>query len=157
MSDRAEMEPGIDHVNVVVADIAVSTAFYCRLLDVTVIMDRWLEGRWFETLTGIPGARAHCIILDRPQGGCRVELLAFDGAQTAARSTPRTLGLRHFAIRVPDLDSCLARLPAPPAIVEVPREIVPVGKRMVYVTDPDGAIIELAEYGGTPTFTFGGC
>lgn len=145
----------LDHVNVVVSDPERSAAFYGRLLGLAPVMDRVLDGAWFETLTGIPGARARCIILDAPDGGCRVELLAFmgaDGIPLPVNSVPSTVGLRHFAIRVGDLAPCLAALDVPPPVVEVPRDIVPVGKRMAYVTDPDGAIVELAEYGGTPRF-----
>lgn len=150
----------LDHVNVVVTDMARSQAFYCRLLGLAPVMDRWLDGDWFEGLTGLADARARCVILDGPAGGCRIELLAFagaDGAPLPRQSVPSTLGLRHFAVRVDDLDSCLATLDSPPPVVEVPKAIVPVGKRMAYVIDPDGAIVELAEYGGPPSFTFGGC
>ena len=43
---------------------------------------------------------------------------------------------------------------APVAAQELHRafNVQPVGKRMAYVRDPDGAIVELAEYGGTPSF-----
>lgn len=145
---------GLDHVNVVVTDAERSLAFYGRLLGVAPVMDRMLEGPWFDALTGMAGARARCIILDAPEGGCRIELLAFaqDHAALPANSLPATPGLRHVAIRVSDLDACLATMAEPPPVIEVPRDIVPVGKRMAYIIDPDGAIIELAEYGGPPTF-----
>lgn len=147
---------GLDHVNVVVSDPDASCAFYARLLALTPVMDRILDGAWFEALTGIAGARARCIILDAEGGGCRIELLAFSGADGTAlpvNRIPSTAGLRHFAIRVDNLDAHLATLANPPSVIEVPRDIVPVGKRMAYVTDPDGAIVELAEYGGDPTFS----
>jgi glyoxylase I family protein len=147
----------LDHVNIVVADPDRSQTFYCRLLGLAPVMDRGLDGEWFEALTGIPGARARCIILDAPSGGCRIELLAFTDLMGCPLPRPDSIGLRHFAVRVADLDLCLATLDPPPPVVEVPRAIVPVGKRMAYVTDPDGAIVELAEYGGEPEFTFGGC
>lgn len=146
---------GLDHVNVVVGDPDRSIAFYAGLLGVVPVMDRVLEGEWFERLTGIAGAQARCVILDAPGGGCRIELLAFidsEGTLLPANAIPSTVGLRHFAVRVDDLDSCLATLETPPPVIEVPRAIVPVGKRMAYVIDPDGAIVELAEYGGVPTF-----
>lgn len=148
--------PHLDHVNVVASDPERSIAFYSHLLGLSVIMDRVLEGLWFEEVTGRPGARARCVILDAPGGGCRVELLTFEGADGAAlpvNTLPATIGLRHFAVRVDNIEACLATLPDPPLIIAVPREIVPVGKRMAYVRDPDGAIVELAEYGGTPTFS----
>ncbi|CAA7624194.1 hypothetical protein MTBUT4_570006 [Magnetospirillum sp. UT-4] len=33
---------------------------------------------------------------------------------------------------------------------------MPVGKRMACVRDPDGVVVELAEYGGVPKFAGGG-
>lgn len=145
----------LDHVNVVVSNPERSIAFYAHLLGLSVVMDRVLEGAWFEELTGRAGARARCVILDAPGGSCRIELLAFEGADgepLPANTLPATPGLRHFAVRVDNIEACLATLPEPPLIIAVPRDIVPVGKRMAYVRDPDGAIVELAEYGGMPTF-----
>lgn len=140
----------LDHVNVVVADMERSIAFYRTLLNLAVVMDRVLDGDWFERLTGIAGARARCVILDAPDGGCRIELLAYEGRAApalSANSRPDTGGLRHVAVRVACLDTALAALPATAEIIEVPRDIVKSGKRMAYVRDPDGAIVELAEYG----------
>ncbi|MGE5475192.1 MAG: VOC family protein [Bacteroidales bacterium] len=147
--------PRLDHVNVVVSNMERSIAFYSRLLGMNVLMDRVLEGPWFQEVTGRPNARARCVILEGPSGGCRIELLAYDGGDgmpLAPNSLPATIGLRHFAVRVDDIEACLATLDEPPLIIAVPREIVPVGKRMAYVRDPDGAIVELAEYGGAPSF-----
>lgn len=145
----------LDHVNIVVSDIDRSVAFYGHLLGLTVMMDRVLEGPWFEDVTGITGARARCVILGGNGGQCRVELLRYegtDGTALAANSHVATPGLRHFAIRVDNIEACLSTLAEPPLIIAVPRDIVPVGKRMAYVRDPDGAIVELAEYGDTPSF-----
>lgn len=145
----------LDHVNVVVSDMERSVAFYSRLLGLTVILDRILEGAWFQEVTGIPDARARCVIMDAPGHGCRIELLAYQNAQgtaIAANTLPATLGLRHFAVRVDNMEACVSKLPEPPLIIAVPRSIVPVGKRMAYVRDPDGVIVELAEYGAEPDF-----
>lgn len=139
----------LDHVNIVVADADRSTAFYRSLLGLVVVMDRVLDGAWFERLTGIAEARARCVILEAPEGGCRIELLAYEGnGHSGGATRPDEGGLRHFAIRVDNLDQALAALPAEMEVIEVPRDIVRSGKRMVYVRDPDGAIVELAEYGG---------
>ncbi|CAA7620262.1 VOC family protein [Magnetospirillum sp. SS-4] len=146
----------LDHVNVVVTDMDRSVAFYASVLGLAPVMDRLLSGDWFEHVTGIASARARCVILDAPGGGCRIELLQFtapggraDAPPPAAR--PSSIGLRHLAIRVADLDARLAALKAlcgqEAAVAEVPADIVRGGKRMCYVRDPDGAIVELCEYG----------
>ncbi len=147
--------PALDHVNVVVTDMERSVAFYATVLGLVPVMDRVLDGAWFERVTGIAAARARCVILDAPGGGCRIELLEFaqahrTGASPAA-SLPATTGLRHLAIRVTDLDSRIAVLRAQygqeAMVVAVPMDIVKSGKRMCYILDPDGAIVELCEYG----------
>lgn len=140
-----------DHVNIVVADMERSIHFYARLLGLAPVMDRMLEGGWFESVTGLAGARARCVILAAPAGGCRVELLCFEAKEAAEATLPSTPGLRHVALRVDDLDSRLAVLKdefgQTVTPVEVPKDIVRGGKRMCYIRDPDGAIIELCQYG----------
>ena len=142
---------GHDHVNVVVSDMERSLHFYARLLGLVPVMDRMLEGAWFEAVTGIAGARARCVILAAPDGGCRIELLCFDAMPAAESALPSTPGLRHVALRVDDLDSRLSLLHGAfgqrVVPIEVPKDIVRGGKRMCYIRDPDGAIIELCQYG----------
>lgn len=150
----------LDHANVVVPDMTRSLDFYTRILGLQPIMDRELSGHWFEQVTGIPLARARCVILDAPGGGCRIELLKFlaPPSNSPPASSPITaVGLRHLAVRVDDLDARLVILhdhfSQTVMPVEVPRDIVKSGKRMCYIRDPDGAIIELCDYGSeTPEF-----
>jgi catechol 2,3-dioxygenase-like lactoylglutathione lyase family enzyme len=147
------MTSSSDHLNVVVTHMARSMAFYGAVLGLAPVMDRELTGEWFEQVTGLPGARARCVILDAPGGGCRVELLQFHAPVSPAPppSTPAAIGLRHMAIRVADLDVCLGilkdRFGVTVTPVQVPRDIVKSGKRMCYIRDPDGAMVELCEYG----------
>jgi len=148
------MAPSFDHINVVVSDMPRAQAFYAVLLDLAPVMDRELSGPWFEGLTGLAGARARCLILDRPEGGMRIELLEFagnDGTALEALRRPATIGLRHFALRVIDLDHRLdilrRRFGQNLVPIQVPIDIVQGGKRMCYCHDPDGTIIELCEYG----------
>ena len=147
--------PRLDHLNVVVADIAASTRFYQTLFGLTVTLDCELSGPWFEAVTGIPGARAHCVILAGADPGFRVELLRYlapPGRPEPATSRLATEGLRHFAVRVADIEASLAlarSLGYAGGVepVEVPFSILPAGKRMAYLRDPDGVVVELAEYG----------
>ena len=146
--------PRLDHLNIVVADMAASVRFYRTLFDMTVALDCELSGPWFEAVTGLPGAVAHCVIL---AGGedFRIELLRYrEPAGEAVPATARltSQGLRHFAVRVADIESSLARARALGFAegvepVQVPVSILPAGKRMAYLRDPDGVVVELAEYG----------
>ena len=143
--------PGHDHVNVVVTDMERSTRFYSALLGLEVVMDRPLEGDWFERVTGLKGARARCVILAAPGGACRIELLEFADGAPAQPALPSTPGLRHLALRVDDMTARLETLRTQFGqtvdITEVPHHIVRGGKRMCYIRDPDGAMIELCQYG----------
>ncbi len=143
----------LDHVNVVVLDMRRSLTFYSDCLGLQPLMDRVLEGAWFQRLTGLPEARARCVILQSAGGGCRVELLQYlgrDDRPLDANTVPATPGLRHFAIRVkaidPILEAARELLGIGAEVIEVPADIVRGGKRMAYLRDPDGAIVELSQY-----------
>ena len=132
--------PRLDHLNIVVSDLVESVRFYRTLFGMTVVLDRKLAGGWFETVTGCPGGRARCVILNSADSGLRIELLAYEEPPGRAEPATRALsthGLRHFAVRVADIDAALA----------LARSL---GYAEAYLHDPDGVVVELAEYGRCP-------
>jgi catechol 2,3-dioxygenase-like lactoylglutathione lyase family enzyme len=144
----------LDHVNIVVSDMERAERFYGELLGLRRGFERLLEGEWIERVTGLPGARAHCVFYE-PAGGGRVELLQYlspAGQPLPPNPLPCTLGLRHVAFEVDDLDALCERLReagvalvSPP--VEVPFPVADAGrKRLCYFHDPDGVLLEVAEY-----------
>lgn len=148
---------GIDHLNIVVTDMARSLAFYTELLGFARTKEAWLEGDWIERVTGVAGVRAHAVFIVSPGGEPRIELLQYHapaGAAVAENSRANTIGLRHFALRVDDIAALTARLRAAGVPVFGEPEMVPAGvvshdagrKTLVYFLDPDGVIVELAEY-----------
>jgi catechol 2,3-dioxygenase-like lactoylglutathione lyase family enzyme len=145
----------MDHVNVVVTDMDRSITFYTETLGLARGFETVLEGGWIETVTGIHGARARCVFMEAAPGGARLELLQYlapAGAALAANSAANTVGIRHVAFVVEDLDALHSRLTAlgarpvgPP--VEVPFQVAAQGrKRLFYFHDPDGTLLEAAEY-----------
>ena len=144
----------VDHVNIVVADMERSLAFYVGLLGMQVTFEADLEGEWIEAVSGLPHVSARCVFCQPSGGGARFELLQYrtpPGVALAAESVANTPGLRHVALEVNDLDSLYARLTAAgvPFIsgpVGVPFPVAGVRKRLCYARDPDGALLELAEY-----------
>jgi catechol 2,3-dioxygenase-like lactoylglutathione lyase family enzyme len=150
---------GIDHLNIVVADMARALAFYVGVLGFTKTKEAHLEGEWIEKIVGLRGVRAHAVFIVSPGGEPRIELLQYHapvGVALAENSRANTRGLRHFALRVDDIATMTATLRA--AGVEVWGEPTPVpsgvvkfeagsgGKTLIYFLDPDGVIVELAEY-----------
>ncbi|MSU24547.1 MAG: hypothetical protein EXS32_12090 [Opitutus sp.] len=152
------MIQAIDHLNIVVADMERSRKFYTEVLGFTKTKEAQLSGEWIERIVGLQGVRVHAVFLVSPGGEPRIELLKYEapaGAGFAENSRANTLGLRHFALRVDDIAAMVAKLRA--AGVEVFGEPVRVPggvvefdagshKTLVYLLDPDGVIIELAEY-----------
>jgi len=144
----------LDHVNIVVADLARAERFYGEVLGLRRGFERVLEGEWIERVTGLPGARARCVFYEPTDGG-RLELLQYlspQGEPLSPNSLPHTPGLRHLAFEVEDLDALCERLRtagvtlvSPP--VTVPFPVANAGrKRLCYFHDPEGVLIEAAEY-----------
>ncbi|PQV63207.1 methylmalonyl-CoA/ethylmalonyl-CoA epimerase [Abditibacterium utsteinense] len=150
----------IDHINLVVADLERSAAFYETVFGLKRGFSARLEGAWIETVTQIPGARATCLFLENPDassnGGARIELIRYDVPEDIIQNTPVSrpdmLGLRHIAFEVEDLEATLQKmkefgiepLSAP---VAVPFRVGALGTKLLcYLRDPDGVIVEIAAY-----------
>lgn len=145
----------IDHLNVVVADMERSIAFYGDVLGMTKTFEAVLEGAWIETVTGLQNLQARCVFFDLENCDVRLELLEYlypRGENLVVNSLPNTLGVRHFAFETDDMNTLIAKLQAarvrfvsPPVTVPFP-----VGnrgtKRLCYFHDPDGTLLEIAEY-----------
>lgn len=96
----------VDHVNIVVAHMERSLAFYVGLLEMQVTFEAELTGEWIETVTGLPGVSAHCVFCQPPVGGTRFGLLQYKmptGVSLPEDSLANTHGLRHVALEVDDL------------------------------------------------------
>jgi catechol 2,3-dioxygenase-like lactoylglutathione lyase family enzyme len=148
---------GIDHVNIVVSDLSRSLRFYCDVLGFRQTKDVWLEGEWIERIVGLSGVKARAVFIEAPAGDPRIELLWYERPQGAAgpdNSKANTLGLRHIAFRVDDIQAMAARLRAAGVTllsdpVQVPGGVVQFDtgrKTLLYFLDPDGVLLELAEY-----------
>lgn len=145
----------VNHVNIVVADMERSLAFYVGLLGMRVTFETDLVGEWIDTVTGLSDASARCVFCQPSGGGVRFELLEYrvpHGVSFPENALAHTQGLRHVAIEVDNLDATYQRLAdagvdsvSPP--VTVPFRIINgIQKRLCYLRDPDGAIIELCEH-----------
>jgi catechol 2,3-dioxygenase-like lactoylglutathione lyase family enzyme len=136
-----------DHVGITVADLDAATAFFVGLgLEVEGRM--FMEGKFVDTVIGIPGSRSQIVMLRPPDGGAGLELSSFvwpehePGSPTAMANE---LGLRNVSFEVDDLQPILDRLAA-----DGYRLIGGVGEyenvwRMVSVRGPEGIIVNLAE------------
>lgn len=151
------MISSVDHINIVTRDLGASTRFYTELLGLAVTREAYLEGEWIDAVVGLEGAKAQVVYVQPAGGGPRIELIRYmapAGAELPECGIANTLGLRHIAFRVDDIDAEYERLVAagveflsPPT--GVPERVVTHDagrKRLCYFRDPDGVILELAEY-----------
>ena len=137
----------MDHVSVVVDDLAAATAFFVEIG--LAVQSQWTaEGDWVDRVVGLEGIRSECAMLEMPDGHGRLELvkyLAPSGPAGDPQAPPNAPGIRHLAFLVDDLDAALAGVRTQGAelvgTVEEYEDIY----RLCYVRGPAGIIVELAE------------
>ncbi len=137
----------MDHVGIVVDDLAGATAFFVEL-GLELQGEGSVEGGWVDRIVGLEGIQAQITMLEAPDGHGRLELTEFHtplGPVGDQHAPPNTPGLRHLAFAVDDVDAVLARLCAHGA--ELVGAVARYGDsyRLCYVRGPEGIIIELAE------------
>jgi catechol 2,3-dioxygenase-like lactoylglutathione lyase family enzyme len=147
----------VDHVNLVVEDLAAMTAFYRDALGLRVTREVTIRGDWIQAITGLANVEADVVYLEAERGP-PVELIAYRTPEGPARPAglgePNLPGLRHVAFRTGGLDATVASLRAAGAellseVREVPAAQVEFGgrrKRIVYFRDPEGNLLELCAY-----------
>ncbi len=149
----------VDHINIVVSDLDKAVRFYTKGLGLLERKRAHLEGDWIEKIVGLKGVTAKVVYVEADGGAPRIELLQYvspEGRPLPESSTPNTPGLRHIAFRVSDIHKMAARIEefggklfgAP---VVVPNEVIrhDAGEKILcYFLDPEGVLLELAEYRG---------
>jgi catechol 2,3-dioxygenase-like lactoylglutathione lyase family enzyme len=147
----------IDHINIVVTDLTRSVKFYTEVLGFRVQREAQLEGEWIDRIVGLKGVKGRVVYVVAPDGEPRIELLCYDapaGVDPQENRRANTRGLRHIALRVDDIAAMTVKLRAAGAEVfsepvKVPHGVVKHDKgekTLVYFLDPDGVILELAQY-----------
>jgi catechol 2,3-dioxygenase-like lactoylglutathione lyase family enzyme len=137
----------MDHVGIVVDDLAAATEFFVAL-GLEPQGEAQVDGRWVDRVVGLEGVRAEIAMLQTPDGHGRVELAKFHAPPTPngdPRAPANTPGIRHLTFAVDDIDAAVAGLRARGA--ELVGELVRYEDiyRLCYVRGPEGIIVELAE------------
>ncbi|HZF30158.1 MAG TPA: VOC family protein [Gammaproteobacteria bacterium] len=126
----------VDHLVLTVADIEATTRFYERVLGMTR-----------ESFRGPEGQPRHALTFGRQ----KINLQDSD-TQTPTKARQPTLGSGDFClIAAVPLDDVLAQLRAEGVPIEagpVPRRGALGPIRSLYFRDPDGNLVEVAEYAG---------
>jgi len=138
----------LDHVSVVVDDLAAAIAFFTAL-GMTPEGQMPVEGPWVDRVNGIEGVRVDIIMMRTPDGHGRLELTKFRNPKLVdiepAIAPPNTPGLRSVMFAVENLDDTVARLGAKGG--ELIGEVVQYEDkyRLCYMRGPAGIIVALAE------------
>jgi catechol 2,3-dioxygenase-like lactoylglutathione lyase family enzyme len=137
----------MEHVGIVVDDLAAATAFFVEL-GLELQGEASVEGGWVDRVVGLDGVQAEIAMLETPDGHGRVELAKFhapSGPSGDDHTPANAPGIRHLSFAVDDIDAAVAGLQARGAElvgeVERYRDIY----RLCYVRGPEGIIVELAE------------
>ena len=137
----------MEHVGIVVDDLAAATAFFVELgLELQGEMP--VEGGWVDRVVGLEGIRVDIAMLETPDGHGRLELVKFHSpsVRDGDRHAPaNTLGIRHLAFAVDDVDAVVATVRARGGELVGEVEQYEDSYRLCYVRGPEGIIVELAE------------
>jgi catechol 2,3-dioxygenase-like lactoylglutathione lyase family enzyme len=137
----------MDHVGIVVDDLAAATAFFVEL-GLELQGESPVQGGWVDRVVGLQDVRASIAMLQTPDGHGRLELTKFHapsspgGDRNAPANTP---GIRHVAFAVDDIDSVVASLRSRGFELVGELERYQDSYRLCYVRGPEGIIVELAE------------
>ena len=137
----------MEHVGIVVDDLAAATEFFVEL-GLELQGEGMVEDRWVDRVVGLDGVRVEFAMVQTPDGNGRLELVKFHSpsAQGGDRDAPaNTLGIRHIAFAVEDIDAVVARLRARGSELVGELERYEDSYRLCYVRGPEGIIVELAE------------
>lgn len=138
----------LDHISVVVDDLAAAIAFF-TVLGMTVEGEARVEGPWVDRVNRLDGVQVDIVMMRTPDGHGRLELTKFHHPKLVeiepAVAPPNTLGLRSIMFAVESVDDAVARLRANGA--ELVGEVAQYEDmyRLCYMRGPAGIIVALAE------------
>ena len=138
----------LDHVSVVVDDLAAAIAFFTTL-GMTVEGEAPIEGPWVDRINRIENVQVDIVMMRTPDGQGRLELTKFRNPKLVeikpAIAPPNALGLRSVMFTVESVDDTVARLRAKGA--ELVGEVAQYEDkyRLCYMRGPAGIIVALSE------------
>jgi catechol 2,3-dioxygenase-like lactoylglutathione lyase family enzyme len=138
----------LDHISVVVVDLADAVAFFTAL-GITREGEMPIEGPWVDRVNGIEGVQVDIVMMRTPDGHGLLELTKFRHPKLVeiepAIAPPNALGLRSVMFTVESVDDTVAHLRAIGA--ELIGEVVQYEDqyRLCYMRGPAGIIVALAE------------
>ena len=137
----------IDHVGIIVEDLPAAKAFFLEL-GLEVQGEGGLEGELLDRVAALDNAKTEMVIMSTPDQQVSLELAKFirpTDHQGIQQPAANTLGIRHIAFVVDDIEAVVAKLKD--RGVEVFSDIQNYQNvyKLCYIRGPEGIILELAE------------
>jgi len=138
----------LDHVSVVVDDLASAIAFFTAL-GMTIEGQAPIEGPWVDRVNALEHVQVDIVMMRTSDGQGRLELTKFHNPKLVAIepaiAPPNALGLRSIMFNVESVDDTVASLRAHGA--EFIGEVVQYEDKykLCYMRGPAGIIVALAE------------
>jgi catechol 2,3-dioxygenase-like lactoylglutathione lyase family enzyme len=137
----------IDHVGVIVDDLAAAKAFFLDF-GLEAEGEGELESEWLDRIVGLHGVKTGFVYLRTPDGGAAIELIKYykpSDARGIQRPLANTFGIRHIAFIVEDIEAIVAKLKKKGAEIFSEVQRYEDSYKLCYVRGPEGIILELAE------------
>jgi catechol 2,3-dioxygenase-like lactoylglutathione lyase family enzyme len=137
----------MDHVGIIVNDLPAAKAFF---LDFGLEMqgEGKVEGEWVDRVVGLHDVKVAYVMLRTPDGEANIELVKFDmpsDEKGMQRPLANTLGIRHIAFAVEDIEAVVAKVKTKGAELFSEIQNYENAYKLCYVRGPEGIILELAE------------
>jgi catechol 2,3-dioxygenase-like lactoylglutathione lyase family enzyme len=137
----------IDHVSVNVDDLPAAKAFFLDL-GLEVQGEEESEGELLDLLLGLKGVKTAFVFLKMPDGQASLELVKYyrpSDENEAQLPLSNTLGIRHIAFVVEDIEAIVAKLKTKGQEIFSEVQNYEDSYKLCYVRGPEGMILELAE------------
>ncbi|QBD81139.1 VOC family protein [Ktedonosporobacter rubrisoli] len=137
----------IDHVGVIVNDLAAAKAFFLDF-GLEVLGEGEMEGKMLDRIVGLNDARTAFVMLGTSDGQANIELVKYysppdeQGIRPSLANTP---GIRHIAFVVEDIEAIVAKLKKRGMEIFGEIQHFEGSYKLCYVRGPEGIILELAE------------
>jgi catechol 2,3-dioxygenase-like lactoylglutathione lyase family enzyme len=136
-----------EHIGVIVQDLQAVADFF-EMLGFRRGEKARVGGTWADRVNGLTGTDVEMVFLTPPDGSGAIELSQFLRPESPAPVgdlPSNTLGLRHLAYRVDDVEALLGKVRA--AGYDTMAELVNYEDQWLvcYVRGPEGLIIELGQ------------
>ncbi|MDX8047082.1 VOC family protein [Gracilibacillus sp. S3-1-1] len=137
----------IDHVGIIVNDLPSVKAFFLDF-GLEMMGEGEVEGEWVERIIDLQNVKEEVVMLRTPDGEANIELVKFhtpSDEHDIQRPLANTLGIRHIAFAVEDIEALVVKLEKKGAELIGEIQNYKNAYKLCYVRGPEGIILELAE------------